>query len=402
MYQKSFRPCIFNVLPIFVFCLFFTAPIYAQQKNSPKSLEVLFEDFKRVNKSTLCPQTAEALQVGKEIIERFNDDTLNKEIIEWVKKQIPQFAARDKDCKDENSMPVLLQNFKIAAKLTCGQRNKAIGIGKRILDLYGEDPAQFEPTEIVRKQIAKIEEEDRICRRNYLYGQSYKYKNWPVFFRISKEIIAEEGDSPFALDVMLTLVSVGFHRTAYAKNDIDNDDTVEFAQRALELIDSGIQSKKNWGVFEPFETKEKALGWLNYMLGYVSYFRLNKKDKAIDYFYKATTYNTEFKYDAFLYQAVAIYYFDKQAVTASNMTIREFIAKANIIAVQQPGGTNYLTESAAEQNQIATLYKKLVDLYNLRYNLADDENVNSLEDYIQNLISRPLIDPATKVKTVLK
>ena len=103
----------------------------------------------------------------------------------------------------------------------------------------------------------------------------------------------------------------------------------------------------------------------------------------------------EFKYDAFVYQAVAIYYFDQSAVTASSLTINDFITKAN--NPNLAGETSNFTETSAKNNEIAMLFKQLVNLYNLRYNLEDNENVNDLADYIQKIINRPLIDPSAKI-----
>lgn len=397
MDKKSFGPRFINVLMLLVFCFLFNSFIQAQQNNqSEKSLADLFDNFKRAKRAE-CGQRDEAIKIGKEIVERFSDDQLNKDVIDFVSKNLSTIESEDKECKKQDSLENLFQIFKTELYQRCGKRENTIIIGEKILNLYGDDPLNQSLIEFVRNKISKIKEEERICRRNSRYNDSYKTKNWNEFFAVSKEIIAEEGDKPISLDVMLTLGAVGLKLTAYEKKDAYNIDTVNYAKKAIDLIEGGANTNASWGFFEPFNNKEKALAWLNYTVGYISYFRFKENKKAIPYFYKAATYKSEFKYDAFVYQAVAIHYFEKEAVTTSSLTINEFITKATSFSYKSPDGSNSLAEPAAD-NEISVLYKNLVDLYNLRYNLSPNENVTNLADYIQKLINRPLIDPSANVK----
>jgi hypothetical protein len=355
------------------------------------SLEGLLEVYKLARKAP-CGQRDEALRLGRRMIQNYGADEQIKAIIEPIKKDVSVIEEEEKKCKSEISLDTLLADYKIARKLPCGERTNAIKIGKRIIEFYSDDELNTEVISYVVKDVAAIEENDRICRRNARYNQSYKIKNWRGFFAVSKEIFAEEGDNPLALDVMLTLVSVGYTLTAYGGENFYNGDTISYAKKAIDLIESGVTTQSRWGVFEPFETREKALAWLNYTIGYISYFRLKEGKKAIPYFYKATQYKGEFKYDAFVYQAVAIHYFEKETVTASSLTINDFITRA--VNLGQVDETGYAPEETAKNNEIAMLYKQLVNLYNLRYNLEPNENVTSLTDYIQKLINRPLINTA--------
>src|SRR5262249_23639679 len=134
-----------------------------------------------------------------------------------------------------------------------------------------------------------------------------------------------------------------------------------------------------------------------YTIGYISYFRFKEDKKAFPYFYKATQYNSEFKNDAFIYQAAAIHYFDQEAVMVSSLTINDFITKAVNSPFQLADSTNNRAEKAANI-ELSNLYKNLVNLYNLRYNLEPNENVTGLADYIQKLIERPLIDPSARIR----
>lgn len=402
MNKKSFCPRFIYIPTLFVLCLLLNSPVHAQQTNySTRATVDLYADLETAKKLP-CGQRDEAIKIGKVIIERFDDGELNnqtnKQVIDWAKKEIFVIEEEDKACRIENSLDPLYANYKIAKKSPCGERNKAIVIGKRIIELYADDADNRAVVDFIRQDVPKIEEQDRICERNARYDNSYKAKNWRGFFAVSKEIIEEEGDSRRALDVMLTLTSVGLKITAYDKSNAYNSETIYYAKKAIELIESGVRTKTRWGNFEPYESREKALGWLNYTIGYISYFRFKENKKAIPYFYRAAQYDMEFKYDAFIYQAVAIYYFDKEAVLASSLAVNDFITKANAAAANPfDDGFGYTEKETAKRNEIAALHKNLVNLYNMRYNHEQGENVNDLADYIQKIINRPLIDPSAKI-----
>ena len=363
-----------------------------RRKNPGKSLAELFEDFKTARKFP-CGERGEAVQISQEIIDRFSDDKLNKEVIDYVKNVTPVIAEDDKKCRAANSLETLFADYKSTRKLACGERRSAIQTGRLIISLHGSSELHQDIIGFVEKDVAAIEEQDRVCQRNARYNQYYREKNWRGVFTVSKEIIEEEGDKPLALDVMLTLVSVGHRLAAYDGDTFYNGDTVFYAKKAIDLIEDGVKTQSGWGVFEPYGSKEKALAWMNYSIGYITYFRDKEGKKAIPYFYKATQYSSEFKYDAFVYHAVAIHYFDREAVTVSSLSVNDFITKANNIEMG-----NAITDSAeetAKNNEIAMLYKQLVNLYNLRYSLAPNENAFGLTDYIQKLINRPLVNTST-------
>jgi hypothetical protein len=458
MVNKSFRPCFICLLTLLVGCLFLNAPAPAQQiNNSEKSATNLYEEYKKyeilpcgqraeavrlgrmileqyqlakdfgssfkTRHSTLeaeevrctgkfdgkslgelfdefktaltqsCGERVEAVRLGKEIVEKFSDDLLNKDAVYYVRQKTPLIEAEDKKCREADSLEALFDDFKIQRRRPCGERSAAIQTGRKILEYHRDDKENQEVILFVEKDLAVLEKADPICARNARYNLLYKQKNWRGFLTHSKVIISEEGDTPLALDVMLTFVAVAHKLSAYQGDNSFNTDAVNYAKKALELIEAGVKTQSSWGVFEPYETKDKALGWLNYSIGYISYFRQKEGKKAIPYFYKATQFGGEFKYDAFVYQAVAIHYFEKKAVTPSSLTINDFITKANNLGLAED--TTVAADETAKNNEIAELYKQLVNLYNLRYNLADGENVNSLTDYIEKIINRPLIDPAT-------
>ena len=367
------------------------------KKNLPASDTAIHDRFLETKKAP-CGQRDEALRLAKYLVIKLNPSETSPEFIGYLKKQIQIIEEEDNKCKENNSLETLFEIFRTARKAGCGKRAQALGVGKKILELHGADELNQEIIRYVEKEIPKIEREDYTCQRNELYNEAYRTKNWRLFFAVSKRIITEEGDSPMSLDVMLTWAAVGHRLTAYTDENFYNTDTVFYAKKAIELIEAGTETQARWGFFEQFKSKENALGWLHYIVGYIGYFRLGEDKKAIPYFYKSTRYKTEFKYDAFIYHAVAIYYFDREATTASNLTINEFIFRATTLVNPAGERTGNTFGDASADDEIIRLHKNLVNLYNLRYNLTENETIGDLADYIQKLINRPLIDPSAGVK----
>ena len=254
---KTFRPRLSRILMLFALSFLFNLLTQAQQINySARSTNDLYNDFEVAQKLP-CGKRDEAIVIGKEIIKRFDDGELNnqtnKQVVDWAKKEIFVIEEEDKACRIENSLDTLYANYKTAKKLPCGDRTEAILIGKRIIEEFSDDTLNRDVIDYVKKDSEKTVEQDRKCKRDQSYNKSYKNKNWGEFFAISKQIITEEGDNPIALDVMLTLVSVGSNLTIQYKNDTYNSDTVFFAKKAIELIENGTKTQARWGVFQPYE-----------------------------------------------------------------------------------------------------------------------------------------------------
>lgn len=370
MNEKTFRPRFINFLTLFVLCFLLNAPIFAQPEEINDLVFVKFNEAKKAP----CGQRDEAVKIGKEIIEKYADNKENQAVIEFVRKKVLEIEKQDKVCKEEEALAERYRKSKTLQQSAC---------------IKSIDETLKTP---------KIKREEQNCIRNERYEQSYVENSWDSFFAISREIIAKDYNSPTALDTALTAASVGHYLTAYRKIDRFNSETVFYAERAIDLLEDGVKTKKYWGVFEGYETKENALAWMNYIVGYITYFRDKKKSEGIKYLYRATLYESEFKHDAFMYQAVAIYYFDKTEVSVSPLAIDQFIREASDKSQNIYGGTNNLQTENKTLDGLALLRQKLVVLYKMRYNLEKDENVNGLEDYIYKLINRPLIDSSADVK----
>jgi hypothetical protein len=326
----------------------------------------------------------------------------------------------------EKDLATLFEEFKQQRKAPCGQRDTALATGKTILEKFGNDTDNAEVIKFVRDNVGKIEKEDPACKQSTAqasaYNDSYKAKDWPKFISTSKEIITREGDSPLGFDVMLTLVSVGYNRSAVDKNDAFSNDTLNYAKIALQKLNAGTSSK-TYGVFEPFKTKESAQSWMNYIIGYYTNKAAatdpTKKKEALGYFYKSTLIGMDNKNDVSIYTNIGTWYFDEAAtldkkyrdIRAANNNTETDEAKGYLALARGYADRGIDAFGRARQIAIANkatpkaieaINKTLTDLYKFRFNIAATAPTPDLEKYVSALIAKPMPDPSTDVTPVIE
>jgi hypothetical protein len=322
----------------------------------------------------------------------------------------------------EETLETAFNRYKVERKQPCGQRDAALTTGKMIIEKFGSDELNKEVIDYVKKDSDKIAKEEPVCKRNAAYNKAYTDKDWPKFVPISKEIIAQEGDAALGFDVMLTLVSVGYNRSVVDKIDTYNNDTLNYAKMALQKLNSGATSK-NYGVFEPFKTKENATSWMNYIIGFYTNKAAasdpTKKKEALGYFYKATQTGTENKNDVSIYTNIGTWYFDEAArldkeyrdIRAANNNTDTDEGKAKLALAR--GYADRGIDAFGRARQIATankatpkaieaINKTLTDLYKFRFNIAPEAKTPNLESYVSGLLSKPMPDPSTDVTPVVE
>ncbi|MBS1796001.1 MAG: hypothetical protein JSS81_19275 [Acidobacteria bacterium] len=372
--------------------LFLSLPVFAQpDPGRPESLDTLIEKFNAAAQKP-CGQNAEALALGKRIVTGFAADRARVHVVDAVKQKLAALERENEKCRSEfvAKRDDLLKRYAIESRKPCGARDPAIELGKQILDLEIDDKITPLVKKNIKSEIDAIPTQDYKCQLEKEFDETYKAAKWPRFLAVARQLVGYQKDSRGVLDLKLIFVKVAFEQTSRRRDDTYDPDLVKFAEDALEKIENGADSTGSRGRFGGFDTRENALGWLNYILGYMNYFRLGERDRGIEYLYHATLYKCEFKYDAFMYQAAAIYYFDKETVSPSAIDVNSLFRLAD----QTPAPQNIKLKAADRQIDLTLLLKNLGNLYNLRYNLRDDEYVTTFEDYILKLLSRPLVDPS--------
>ena len=327
--------------------------------------------------------------------------------------------------QDPNELEKLFNQYKVDRKQPCGQRDAALATAKTIVEKFGSDQDNQQVIEYVKNDSAKIAKDDPECKRNDAYNAAYKAKDWAKFISLSKEIIAAKGNDPLALDVMLTMVSVGYDQ-AVAKVDTYNTETISYAKQAIQRIESGgTSSTGKWGVFAPFQTKDfadgktNALNGLNYMIGWINYNRPggNKKD-GIVYLYKSTQYNGEFKKDYTIYTSIGDYYFDEagrldkeyRAIRAANENKETDEAKAKLAlargfadrGIDAFGRAKQMAVAQKATKAVEGIGKTLTELYKFRFNLAPTAATPDLDKYVAGLNAKPMPDPSTEPTPVVE
>jgi len=313
-------------------------------------------------------------------------------------------------------LATLFEKFKKERREACGKRDAALATGREIIEKFGNDELNKAVIDYVKKQMPIIEQEDKKCKLYERYNSTYKAKQWDQFFSASKEVMALEGDTPVALDVLLTHVSTGYD-LAVAKNNTYNAETVNFAKQAIQKIESGKASPKNWGTYNGFGSKDNSLAWMNYIVGYVTWFNQNQQTKdAIAAFYKSTLYSGDPKNNPLIYQAIGTFYFTEASNLYKQFTeIREAnnktdndeskakLALARGYADRAIDAYGRALKIASADSKTTPEYKKiltdtLTDLYKFRF----DGKEQGQTEYVSALISKPMPDPSTAVTPVVE
>ena len=304
------------------------------------------------------------------------------------------------------------------------KRQIAVDAGKQYIEKFGECADSKDFVDYLKSYIppmeARIQKEkkDEDTKGRYdKYNAAYKTQNWDGVYAAGKEILAAEPDN---LDVILDLGSIGYDQSINAKNYKYNDDTVRYAKLAIEKLKSG-KTCERCGAFYAYKSKDNALGWMNLTIGYIMYNVQNNKKEALPYLFAASQANSDTKNNPLAYDPVGAYFYEDvkklveetqnmikttlpETATDEEKAKREADIKAKIALLN--GTTERAMDAYAHAYNAAKangkqkayadgVYKKLQDLYNLRFQKTD-----GFDTYIASLTSKPMTDPTQAVTPV--
>jgi hypothetical protein len=149
-------------------------------------------------------------------------------------------------------------------------------------------------TKYLKKWVAAYDKEARKLRVQPLL---YNEKKYAEAYTLGKEILVDE---PENVRVLIDLGYGGYLATL-AKNESFNAEAINFARKAIQLIESG-KAPESWA---PFKSKDETLAYLNYTIGYLN--RANPSESLAP-FIKAAQYETELKKDPSVYYLIAVGY----------------------------------------------------------------------------------------------
>jgi Skp family chaperone for outer membrane proteins len=340
------------------------------------------------------------------------------------------FAQTD-PCGDtagqEATSNIVRENY---AKTDLPSRRKLVEAGKQYTEKYGscgsdavkEFMAYLSPNLPKWEQKLKADE-DLALKKPYIdrFNAGLKAKNWDEVYAAGKDLLDKWPDDFRSVEIALG--TIGYDESV-KKNPKYNDDTIKYAKMALADLQSGKEFK-GFGVSPyDYKTKEDAIGYLNYYIGYIT--AVDKKDKkeANMYLYKASQTSSAAAKEPVIYELLGLYYIDE-----FNKVTEELDAKKAIVnspdfskqpedvqkqqvdavkaAVAQVNGAAeraldayaraYRNTAADEKNKAYRdkIYKKLQEIYNVRFGKQE-----GLDTWIGTSASKPLANPSSPITPV--
>jgi len=157
------------------------------------------------------------------------------------------------------------------------------------------DPAEQQVADYLKDYIGKVDKANRTPKVAELV---YDKKDYVKAFELGKQVLADE---PQNVKVYVDLAYAGY-LAATAKNETYTADTLNYAKKAMELINGG-KAPDSWA---PYSTKDEALSYLNNTIGVLT---LTKNpSEALPYLLKAAQLEGKLKKQAITYGYIAAAY----------------------------------------------------------------------------------------------
>jgi tetratricopeptide (TPR) repeat protein len=257
---------------------------------------------------------------------------------------------------------------------------------------YGKEDDQY--TRYLKQWIVAFEKDDRQDR---LLHAMYDEKNYAAAYALAKQVIA---DDPENLKVLVALGYGGYLATTNAKNETFNVDSVRYAQRAIQMLDSGKAPDAGW---EPFKNRDDTLASLHYAIGVIEL--KPQPDEAITRFIKVIQIDSDLKKTASPYYFLAVAYeqgpykrlsadyskrFANQAETPESKAALETLNKVMDRIIDAYARAVALAGNDPQQQaKKAEWAKRLTDLYKFRHENSDA----GLNEFIAGVLATPLPQP---------
>jgi len=249
-----------------------------------------------------------------------------------------------------------------------------------------------------------------------------KAKNWAEVYSNGKQAIDKQTQYLDAatvksekLDLAIILGVAGFDR-AFEKNDTFNNDALTYLKSSVQQIEAG-QTSKSFGLLG-YELKDKdnALGLLNYYIGYITYYRQNKKDEALPYFYKSTQYKSAARDFPAIYNVIGLKFYNRLAeldktrlAAVEAAPEKKDTPETLAMLAEEKGVAERGIEAFSKAFKLASAdaktpeqFKKdiranLEDLYKFRFG-----NTDGVDAYINTVAAKPLTNPNDPIKPVVE
>jgi hypothetical protein len=200
--------------------------------------------------------------------------------------QQPAAKPQDPQCTPE-AKTALYNEFRTNFK---GDTAKANELAKKWLAcpaVAGEEPQ----ADYLKKFVTLYEKANR---KDQVTDLVYNKKDFPKAFEVGKAVLTDE---PENLKVLIDLAYAGF-AAATAKNEALAADAINYAKKAMQLIEAGKAPDK----WEPYLGKDDALAYLNNIIGQLTVQK--NPSEALPYLIKVAQYESKLKKLPFTYGTI--------------------------------------------------------------------------------------------------
>jgi hypothetical protein len=318
------------------------------------------------------------------------------------------------------------------------KRKIAVQAGKEYLQKFGEGNEAEDPlipyfktnVPLLEQQIKDIEK-DELDRKNAAlklkeekeladqFNTSVKSKNLAQVFSSGKQIV---DNKPEYLDVYIVLATIGYD-SAVAKDNTYNNEAINYAKKAIQLIEKGEKSETYGASFGKdgkdgnyqYNDKENALGWLNYNIGYILTYNQKKPKEALPYLFEATKHESLPAKSSDIYSMIGKYYYDEVArLEKERQAIRQSLGnkdneKSLELFAMQKGYADRGMDAYARAYNIengktdgnAEVKQRFYDTFKQLYTFRNNNKSEGADAYLATVKTKPLPNPTTPVQPIV-
>ncbi|MCC6452247.1 MAG: hypothetical protein IT171_05115 [Acidobacteria bacterium] len=264
-------------------------------------------------------------------------------------------------------------------------RKKTADSGKEFLEKYGacKDEAgnligadfvewlkaKVPVYERAYEQMVKQEKIDGLTKQ---FFDGLKTNSWDAVYASGKELLAIDPEKFRPAEIVLG--SIGYDAMTKKNLNTWNDDTLKYAKLSIADLEAGK-------TFEPlgfgdysYKSKDDALGWLNYTVGYILSFDKKDKKQGVGYLYKAAQAKSATATIPDVYRSIGSYYIDEM-----NKRIEELQA---LVKAQDPNApddvkTAKVAEIKAKQGMVNGTAERALNAFAHAVALASKDPKNA-------------------------
>ena len=278
---------------------------------------------------------------------------------------------------------------------------EAYEAAKEYMRLYGKEDDQY--TRYFKIWIPAYEDDLRTRRlaaeredREQQLLTAFTQKKFADAYGRAGQVL---NDDPNNVKVLIPLGYGGVVASTDARNENFNADAANYAQKAIQLIESG-HAPDTWA---PFKSKDDALGSLHYAIGF--YWLKSKPEEAIGHLIKAAQSNSDRKTAPTTYYYLALAYqngpykklsddysrrFGNQAESPESKAALENVNKVLDKIIDAYARAVALAGSDPQHQSAKTQWTaRLTEFYKFRHENSDA----GLTEFIAGVLAKPLPQP---------